>query len=46
MKKHDWKSAPDKRRIVISLIGWIIELIIEAIKKKREGGFGGKNTAE
>ena len=36
MKKHDWKSAPEKRRIVISLIGWIIELIIEAVRKKRE----------
>jgi hypothetical protein len=37
MKKQDWKSAPrDKQRIVISLIGWIIDLIITAVRKKRE----------
>ena len=34
MKKKP--SAPEKQRIIISLIGWIIELIIDAVRKNRE----------
>ena len=35
MKKRDWKFAPEKR-IIISLIGWLIEIIIEAVRKRKE----------
>ena len=34
MKKHS--AHPEKQRIIISLIGWIIELIIDAVRKNRE----------
>ena len=29
-------QAPDKQRIIISLIGWLIEIIIEAIKSRKK----------
>lgn len=36
MKKQDLRSAPrDKQRIVISIIGWIIDLIIHSVRKKK-----------
>ena len=35
-KKHALRSAPNKQRIVISLIGWLIEIIIEAIKSRKK----------
>jgi hypothetical protein len=35
-KKHALRSAPNKQRIIISLIGWLIELIIEAIKSRKK----------
>ena len=34
MKKKP--SAPEKQRIIIYLIGWIIELIVDAVRKNRE----------
>jgi len=37
MKTSKSPSAPhDKQRIVISLIGWVIEIIIDAIRKNKE----------
>ena len=36
-KKQDSKFAPrDKQRIVISIIGWIINLIIDSVRKHKE----------
>jgi hypothetical protein len=36
MKQPTSNSAPrDKQRIVISIIGWIIELIINAIRRRK-----------
>ena len=37
MKQPTSNSAPrDKQRLVISIIGWIIDLIINAIRKNKE----------
>ena len=39
MKNPELNSAnPEKQKIVISLIGWIIDLIIVAIRKNKEKG--------
>ena len=39
MQKHSSTSAPrDKQRIVISIIGWLIDLIITAIRNKKQTG--------
>ena len=35
-KKQDSKFAHPEKRIVISIIGWIIDLIIDAVRKKKE----------
>ncbi len=36
-KKQDLRSAPrDKQRLVISIIGWIIDLIIHAIRRRKK----------
>lgn len=36
MKKPELKSARPEKRIVISIIGWIIDLIIDAVRKNKE----------
>ena len=36
MKKHALRSAPDKQRIIISLIGWLIVTIIESLKSRKK----------
>ena len=35
-KKQDLRSARPEKRIVISIIGWIIDLIIDAVRKNKE----------
>ena len=35
-KKQDLRSACPEKRIVISIIGWIIDLIIDAVRKNKE----------
>ena len=35
-KKQELNSARPEKRIVISIIGWIIDLIIDAIRKNKE----------
>ena len=36
MKKQELNSARPEKRIVISIIGWIIDLIIDAVRKNKE----------
>lgn len=36
MKKQELKSARPEKRIVISILGWIIDLIIDAVRKNKE----------
>ena len=37
MKKHESSSAKhEKQKIVLSLIGWLIDLIITAVRKSKE----------
>ncbi len=36
MKKPELKSARPEKRIVISIIGWIIDLIIDSVRKRKE----------
>jgi len=36
MKKQDSRSAHPEKRIVISIIGWVIELIIDAIQRRKD----------
>lgn len=35
-KKQDLRSAHPEKRIVLSIIGWIIELIIDSVRKRKE----------
>ena len=35
-KKQDLRSARPEKRIVLSIIGWIIELIIDSVRKRKE----------